>query len=432
MIDECLVLADTPGALVELCGISVLERLLRTVQRCGFRSATILSTKADAIREDLARPSRPRDQIAVTVCARQSGLVSVKEIVDLWPKRVELLLILRGDTVFDDRLLRLLVTQTKSAVLIDRAPPPALQELVSSAPEMAGAKFCGAAVFDYKWAAAQTSSFEESLRNGLAKQRIAAVDVATQPLYSTAMRRALRPFWFPAPSPSEKNLAERLLLRSVQKGAPDLPAWVHAPIENFLIARLCKTSMTPNQLTILCNIVAWVTTILFATGRLFWGVALALIVGVLDGLDGKLARIKVETSKGGKLEHWFDALFEWSWWTALAYHFQISGQLPGAFRYWLLLLLAEALDGLAKGSVYLTTGKLIDELSTFERLVRLVGGRRNVYVWILAVGLLLGAPGKAFIVMAWLEVATALVHLPRAAWAMWVRKRSGQSKSLLA
>src|SRR5439155_24099987 len=33
MAYECVVLADCPGALVELCGISTLERLLRTLQR---------------------------------------------------------------------------------------------------------------------------------------------------------------------------------------------------------------------------------------------------------------------------------------------------------------------------------------------------------------------------------------------------------------
>jgi 1L-myo-inositol 1-phosphate cytidylyltransferase / CDP-L-myo-inositol myo-inositolphosphotransferase len=142
--------------------------------------------------------------------------------------------------------------------------------------------------------------------------------------------------------------------------------------------------------------------------------ALALIVGVLDGLDGKQARIKIETTKSGKIEHWFDALFEMSWWIALAWHFQVSGQLPGAFGYLLLLLVAEGLDGLAKGSVYFTTGKLIDELGAFERFVRLVGGRRNVYVWILTIGFLLGAPAKAFIFMAWLQVATATVHLTSA------------------
>jgi hypothetical protein len=51
---------------------------------------------------------------------------------------------------------------------------------------------------------------------------------------------------------------------------------------------------------------------------------------VLDGLDGKQARLKVETNRTGKIEHWFDAVFEMSWWIALAWHFQASGQLPDA------------------------------------------------------------------------------------------------------
>jgi len=81
---------------------------------------------------------------------------------------------------------------------------------------------------------------------------------------------------------------------------------------------------------LLCNIVAWAVTVLFATGRLGWGLPLTLIVGVLDGLDGKQARLKMETTRTGKIEHWFDAVFEMSWWIALAWHFQASGQLPDA------------------------------------------------------------------------------------------------------
>jgi hypothetical protein len=117
-----------------------------------------------------------------------------------------------------------------------------------------------------------------------------------------------------------------------------------------------------------------IVTFLLVTGHLGWGLALALVVGVLDGLDGKRARIKIETTKSGKIEHWFDALFEMSWWIALAWHFQVSGQLPGAFGYLLLLIVAEGVDGLAKGSVHFTTGKLIDELGAF-RAPRSTGGR---------------------------------------------------------
>jgi phosphatidylglycerophosphate synthase len=165
-------------------------------------------------------------------------------------------------------------------------------------------------------------------------------------------------------------------------------------------------------------------TILFATGHLASGIVVALIVGFLDGLDGKQARLKVETTKRGKLEHWFDGIFEWSWWTALAYQLHASGRLPNAFQYWLLLVVAEGIDAVAKGGVLLTTGKLIDELNCFERIVRLVGGRRNVYVWILAIGILFGAPEKAFVAMVWLEAITAAIHLPHAVWAVYKTRKN--------
>ena len=78
--------------------------------------------------------------------------------------------------------------------------------------------------------------------------------------------------------------------------------------------------------------------------------------------------------------------------------------------------MAEGIDGFAKGSVNFTIGKLIDELKAFERFVRLVGGRRNIYVWILALGLILVTVAKAFKLIAWWE---AVFHLTRAAWALW-------------
>jgi phosphatidylglycerophosphate synthase len=418
MVDECIVLADNPTALVELCGISMLERLLRTLQRCGSKRATVLTSTPESIETELARPSWARAQLELSVRTRPPGPVTLEHIVDVWPRNsaaTSLVLVVPADCVFDPRLLRLLIAQENPAALVDSGlRRRQLQTLIASAPDTIAGKFCGTAVLSYAWASAQTGLFAEGVRSGLEGDGLDAVDVSRQPLYYVSLRRMLRPYWFPVPSPPNRKLAKGVLFDSIQKGTLDIPALFHAPIETFLISRLCKTRITPNQLTLLCNVVAWTATILFATGRLGWGLVLALVVGVLDGLDGKQARLKLETTQRGKIEHWFDAVFEMSWWIALAWHFQVSGQLPGAFGYLLLLLLAEGLDGLAKASVYFTTGKVIDELGPSERFVRLIGGRRNVYVWILTIGFLLGAPANAFMVMAWLQVATAIVHLPSA------------------
>ena len=401
MRQECVILADGPEALIELCGISILERLLRTLQRCGITHATILSSDPKEISASSARA-----QLQVTTRHRSAGAISLEEAVDLWPEAAPFLLVVRGDTVFDMRLLQLLSEQNRSAALIDSD------------------ELCGAALLQRGWAVSQTGSIDNALRAGLQDGTITALDVAEQPSYSPALRRNLRPFWFRAPDAADHKSTERVLVDATQKGSQDLPALIHAPIEKFLVSRLCKTSITPHQLTISWIILAFITTILFANGQLVLGVVLAFIVGILDGLDGKQARLKVETSKSGKLEHHFDSLFDVAWPSALAFHFYTSGQLPNAWRYLLILIAAEALDGIAKAGIYFASEKLMTPPNLFDRIVRLLGGRRNIYVWVLLVAILLGAPAKALIVMAWWEVSTTLVDLPHAAWSLYRRRRA--------
>src|SRR5204862_281051 len=125
---------NVPGALIELCGISTLERLLRTLQRCGIERATILSSTSERIADELARPSWPRAQLALTLRTRPNGAPRIEQIVDIWPGAAQLLLVIRGDAVFDSRLLQLLATREAPAVLVDSAVPSKLQPLVTQAP----------------------------------------------------------------------------------------------------------------------------------------------------------------------------------------------------------------------------------------------------------------------------------------------------------
>ncbi len=424
MAHECVVLADCPGALVELCGISTLERLLRTLQRCGIARVSVLSSTLDLIEAQLAEPCGPRARLVLTFRHRPAGLVTIDQIADIWPD-AQLLLVVQGDAVFDSRLLQSLATQSSPAVLVDSAVPSKFQPLVASAPNTVCAKLCGAALLQRDWVSTQSGPLEKAINDGLEQNAIAAVDVSCQPSYSPALRRKLRPFWFPAPPPAQVKLAERILLNSVQKGTQDFPARIQAPIETFLISKLCKTAITPNQLTVSWIVLAFGTAILFVTGHLIGGILLALIIGILDGLDGKQARIKVETSKTGKIEHWFDSFFEIVWPTALAYHFYVSGQLPNAFFYLALLIVAEALDGIGKLGVYLPAEKSLVGPDLLDRIVRLIGGRRNIYVWVLVACVVLGTPEKALIVMAFWEVATAAADLLHSCWIRYVHRRQG-------
>jgi len=64
--------------------------------------------------------------------------------------------------------------------------------------------------------------------------------------------------------------------------------------------------------------------------RLFGlGALLTFAVGIVDGLDGKLARIRGCPTKLGLMEHPFDILYEFSWLIALALFLsQSEGLLP--------------------------------------------------------------------------------------------------------
>jgi phosphatidylglycerophosphate synthase len=133
----------------------------------------------------------------------------------------------------------------------------------------------------------------------------------------------------------------------------------------------------------------------------------------LDGVDGKLARTKVETTAAGDWEHVIDYCIELSWWTALGYHFHAEG-LRSA--YWLLLLLvgSDLIDRLAKRAVKQKVGRNLDDVSNLDRFVRCIGGRRNINIWILIAALSLADAANGFVLICWWGAATAAAHVIRA------------------
>jgi phosphatidylglycerophosphate synthase len=409
---RAIVLADGPGPLVELCGISLLERLLRTLQRSGYSDAVVVTSTPELYSPRLSRPAPARRGLTVTIHHSPPGPLRGWNLVThgVVPDRPgERCLLVPADSVFDGRLLRALLDAPAPTALVDSAPPGNLDPLHLTVPRVDGRLLSGAIVADVEWLR-HAGSIEQAIQDGLDQGRIGTLDVASVNPHVVSMRRQIRPFWFPAPAPAARPLATAVLLDSAQKGTLDFPARMHAPIETAVVRRLCHTPVTPNQLTLINTLVAWSATGLFLTGRLGWGLLVALLVGILDGLDGKLARVRVETSDVGRLEHLLDYCYEVSWWGALAFHFQRVGSLPSAWALAGLLVGSDLVDKLAHRRVKQLTGRDLDDQTPFDALIRLVGGRRNVYVWLLAVGLVVGHPAPAYVTICWWGAATAAVH----------------------
>ena len=417
-----IVTIPTIRAFERLGGLAYWQRSTRALHHLGVSQVRVISCVSplpDA--EELARGGIVSEAGRWTQL--ESPMISASELGSIVGEPDRPVVIVPGDMVFDTRILAACTDLLDTTACIDSDPPEWLAGLLEDAPDFGGGRLCGVMVATRDWLDSNPGELGEVVGGAVRSGLIGTLDVATLAARASNLRRELRPFWFPAPSAENRDAARGVLMSSTQKGALDIPAIVHAPIEKLLAWKLADTPITPNVVTVLTTILAWTGTLLFATGRLGWGLAAALIVGVLDGVDGKLARLRYEFSRFGELEHWLDFFYEWSWWAALAYYFSSSGRMADAWWYFGLLALFEILDGVAKLVNIRWFGCLIDEMSPFERAVRLLGGRRNIYVWLLTFGALVGSPETTFRLLPLWQGATALLHWIRLPWLVATRSR---------
>ena len=410
-----ILIADAPEALTGLCGVNLLERLLRILQRLGFRRAIVFSGTPDVIGAELATRSWARKEITADLIQCAAKPITAQLI--LHHGAASRLLIVPANVYCDSRLLAALCANGSPAALIDSNPPQFARPLIRNP--------CGPALVTTEFLLACSSSvpFFEELRNKIDNGMISAVDAAAVNDYIGSMRRRVRPFCFSAPRAEDRRLAERIILDSAQNGTLDIPAYVHAPIETAIVSRLCRTRITPNQITIAGLVIGCGATAAFVVGRVGLGSLAALIFGVVDGLDGKLSRVKVETTKRGEWEHHVDTFVENSWWAAIAFHLWQAGQLPSAFYFLALLIVSHVLDGFGKRRAHRATGRRLDDVAPFDRAFRLIGARRNVYIWVLACGFLLNALPQTYVFICGWAAITAAIHLLRSAWIYNVSQR---------
>ena len=402
-----IVIADAPDALSVLCGVNLLERSLRILQRLGFARVVVFSSTPEIVGAYLVKPSWARKKLPIQLVSTATRPLSVQLALEQTADRF---LIVPANVYCDPRLLAALCARSSPAALADSNPPEFAKNLIRNP--------CGPALItrDFLSALSPAASLLNELTAKIDPARMQWVDAAEEDDYIVSMRRHVRPLCFRATQEQDRRIAERIILDSAQKGTLDLPAYIHGPVETLLISILCKTPITPNQITIIGIIIGCTATVAFVTGRVGLGIVAALIFGVVDGLDGKQARVKIETTTRGKWEHHFDYLIENSWWLTIAFYLWRSGRLPEAFYLFALLVGSHLLDEFAKRRARIATGRLLDDLAPFDRVFRLIAARRNIYVWILAFGFLSNAfPQSYAIICGWAAVSAA-VHLLRAGW----------------
>ncbi len=146
-------------------------------------------------------------------------------------------------------------------------------------------------------------------------------------------------FWLDIDTPAELRRAEELLRQRLTKPRDGvISRYLNRPLSTRLSARLVRTSITPNQVTVLSFVLAVLAGLVFALGRpltMVIGGLLAQAASVVDGSDGEIARLKGLSSHYGAwldavLDRWADTLIllgmTWGqWWATQRWEVWVLG-----------------------------------------------------------------------------------------------------------
>jgi len=402
------ILSKTPYLLE---GLAPARRTIRTLSDAGVEEALFLlrnPSEAGVVHGDLGGAGH------IKVDATEDRARAC-EVVSRWLEAGHRVLLASHDLILDPRLVAFLASRVQgSGVLVARSPDG--EEWAGSAARILLAIVApdhrGWLVTEVSGGSLEWDTMVHRLERRPGAQRL---DVDDMPRYDPAMRREVAPYHIWLKGGRSVQQARHVLVESAGKGASDaLAYYVHRPVEDAIVERLVPTKITPNMLTILTNILAWTVTGLYLLGWIVPGLILAFAVGVVDGLDGKLARAKALTSKTGKLEHSLDMLYEYSWIVALAISF--SSGLEDAVP--LLLAAGIVLNVSFYRSCYDqfrgAMGRSLDDFGRFERVFRRVAGRRNLYNLHILFWLVVGQVQICLFTILVHSILTSIVYFSRA------------------
>ena len=257
----------------------------------------------------------------------------------------------------------------------------------------------------------------EDLRTWIAQgpgaliQNVKILSPADLDPYSSEIRGPVVPYFMEVRSGDDASEATRLLIRSQQKQVMDFPAqFIDPPFENALTRFLCHTPVTPNMVTYAGVALAMGVAYLFWHGYFLAGAFGTFAVEILDGVDGKLARTKLEYSRLGRHEAFIDYFCENSWYVALGVGLGglVGNRLPALLAG--MMILSDTMDNVFYTLAGKWYDKSIDLFSPFDAAFRRVAGRRNIYGMMFILGFLAGFPLLTFGAAAFWAALTAGTH----------------------
>ncbi|MBI2846185.1 MAG: NTP transferase domain-containing protein [Chloroflexi bacterium] len=309
-----------PKVLVEVAGLSLLERSLATFYDLGIREfAVVTGYRHEQIAEFVARRRLDR-RYAITLVHnprwQEGNAYSVFAARGLVKDRF---MVAMGDHLYDPRLLRgLLRVRGDFVGVFDSAPSHIdLAEATKARSHRGHVRKVSRRLRAFQYADAGLFICSERIFPVIEKCLAEGKDT-----WNSVKREWVKGhdlhiydlaggFWLEIDTPQDLERAEELLLERLGKPrdgvvSRNLNRRVSRPLSRFLV----RTPVTPNQVSLLAFILGLFSALLFATGE-YLTLALAGLFAqassILDGSDGELARLRGTSSRFGG---WMDAILD--------------------------------------------------------------------------------------------------------------------------
>lgn len=253
--------------------------------------------------------------------------------------------------------------------------------------------------------------------------------------FDSNLRRSTRPLLEPV-SEERKGQLENKLYGNAYRGITDLVTKFVWPRPAKQAVHVCASlGLTPNMVTTIGLLLVIAACFLFYYQHYAWGLLAGWIMTYLDTVDGKLARVTINSSKFGHLyDHLIDLIHPPIWyiiWGGSLVGF--GGVLGLSFSQMSWAIVIAYLSGrIVEGLSELLGSCNIFTWRPFDAWFRLITARRNPCMILLTLSLLAGRPDWGFIAVTFWTVFTTIVLNLRLAYAAIYRLKHGPLNSWLS
>ena len=328
---------------------------------------------------------------------RSEGIALWRGDLDAFPAN-ETLLLLRGDCLYDSRVIRGLARRRDVLLEVDTGGGsiPMAAHVAAEQVHLAGELLRGAAP-------------------GVAMTGIAVVSLEQVAQgFEAGLLKLDRPYVLPVTADNRGQL-EQLAFSGAYKGVTDLVTKWLWPLPAQWATRGCvRMGVTPNQVTAASLVLAIVAGVLFVRGEYGWGLLAGWIMTFLDTVDGKLARVTItSTPLGNIFDHGIDLVHPPLWYIAWGIGLAPQAAVAGITLYQLYgAILAGYVGGrLCEGAFQRWIASFsIFTWRPFDSWFRLVVARRNPNLILLTMSLVVGRPDLGLLaVAAWTALSTVML-----------------------